>query len=297
MAPSPATGTPTDERATDERATDRDRAIERALADLVLGPQRNFDDPSAFRRWIAERNLHPDDAAALAAQDPKRLVVYRALPRFSMRGAVALAMPRSMARLGDSFHKYWDRFLNEHGPRSHYLRDVTTEFLDFCEPIWRAEQAQDGDAPVPPYLADLARHEALRVVIASQKTRQKTRAQETEAGALELGRGVRFTEAVRVMRYGFAVHELPDDEDDRSMPREAPTTLLVYRDPDHEVRYLRLTHLAGTIIDGLIAGRTLSEAVTGSCDQARQAVTDELLGGIAQVLGDLAERRVILGPN
>ncbi len=272
---------------------DRDRAVERALADLVLGPQRNFDDPSAFRHWIAERNLHPDDAAALALQDPKRLVAYRALPRFSMRGAVALAMPRSMARLGDSFDEYWDRFLNEHGPRSHYLRDVTAEFLDFCEPIWRGEQAEDDAVPVPPYIADLARHEALRVVIASQLTR----AAETQAGELELGRGVRFTEAVRVMRYGFAVHELPDDDDDRSVPREEPTTLLVYRDPDHELRYLRLTQLAGTIVEGLIAGQTLSDAITGSCDQARQPVTDELLGGIAEVLGDLAERGVILGPS
>ncbi len=283
--PNARTETTADDPAT--LALQRDSAVERALADLVLGPQRNFDDPIAFRRWVEQRNLHPDDAAALAEQDPKRLVVYRALPRFSMRGAVALAMPRSIARLGESFDEYWNRFLDEHGPRSHYLRDVTIEFLDFCEPLWR------GEPRVPAYIFDLARHEALRVVIASQRTC----APDAEAGELELTRGVRFTEAMRVMRYEFAVHERPDDEDERTIPREEPTTLLVYRDPDHEVRYLRLTALAGAIVDGLVGGRTLSEAITGSCDQARQPVTDELLAGIAELLGDLADRQIIVGPQ
>lgn len=274
----------------EDETDERDRAIERALADLVLGPERNFNDPNAFRRWISEQNLHPDDAAALAAQDPKRLVVYRALPRFSMRGAVGLAIPRTMARLGDAFDEYWDRFLSEHGPRSQYLRDVTAEFLDFCEPLWRTQ----NDARVPAFVPDLARHEALRIVIASHPTR--AHALDANAGELELTRAVRFIEVVRVVHYGFAVQELPDDEDDRSVPREDPTTLLVYRDPKHEVRYLRMTPLAGAIVGGLLAGQTLSDAITGTCDQARQPVTDALLGGVAEVLGDLAERGVILGP-
>lgn len=280
---------PVTEAEAEARAAERDRAIERALAALVLGPQRDFDDPEAYQRWVDEQDLHPDDAAALAAQDPKRLDVYRALPRSSMRGAVELAIPRTMARLGDAFDEYWDLFLSERGPRSHYLRDVTAEFLDFCEPRWRARL----DLRVPAFIADLARHEALRVVIASQPTRPPAA---DNAGALALTRGVRFIEAARVVRYGFAIHELSDDEDDRGVPREEPTTLLVYRDPDHEVRYLRLTPLAGAIVDALLSGRTLSEAITGACDGARQPVTDAVLGGAAEVLGDLAERGVILGP-
>jgi hypothetical protein len=283
---------PADESAA---AHERDRAIEIALADLVLGPERDLDDPAAFRKWVSEQPLHPDDAAALAAQDPKRLAVYRTLPRFSMRGAVALAIPRSIARLGDAFDTYWDRFLSERGPRSHYLRDVTTELLDFCEPLWRE------DNELPRYMTDLARHESLRVIITAHPTRTRSRthagATEPAAGGLELDRGVRFIEAVRVVHYEFAVQELSDDEDDRSEPREEATTLFVYRDPDHRVRYLKLSPLAGAIVQGLLSGQTLGDAVTGSCDQARQDVTETVLGGVAEVLGDLANRGVILGPR
>ncbi len=276
---------PSNERANE---LERDEAIERALADLVLGPRQNFDDPEAFRAWVASRGLHPDDAAALASQNPKRLAVYRALPRFSMRGAVGLAIPRTIARLGTSFDKYWERFLNEEGPRSHYLRDVTTELLDFCEPLWRAASTE-----IPSYIPDLARHESLRVLI----TAHPTRAERATGGELELARGVQFIEAVRVVHYAYAVHELPDDEDDRSEPPETRTTLVAYRDSDHSVRYLKLTPLAGRIVSGLLEGQKLGDAVTGACDEARQPVTDAVLGGVAEVLSDLANRGVILGSS
>ena len=66
-----------------------------------------------------------------------------------------------MARLGPLFDEWFDRFLAERGPRSHYLRDVTTELLDFLAPL------AESDPRFPPWALDLARHEALDIVVGS----------------------------------------------------------------------------------------------------------------------------------
>ena len=69
--------------------------------------------------------------------------MYRELVRGNLREAIQLSIPRSMARLGALFDEYFDRFLVERAPRTHYLRDVTPELLEFCAPLWA------GDARVP----------------------------------------------------------------------------------------------------------------------------------------------------
>jgi hypothetical protein len=190
-----------------------------------------------------------------------------------------------VARLGDVFDEYFDRFLAERGPRTHYLRDVTRELLDFCEPLWT------DDARVPAYMMDLARHENVQIEVGAMQTRP----QGTEPGELDLERPVRFVEATRLMRYGFAVHRLTESLDDRSGPAEEPTALLVYRNPEHEVRYLELTPLAAAILTRLLRGEPLGGAVTGACRDGGATLDASVLEGTARLLADLGERGALLG--
>src|SRR6478672_7148085 len=102
------------------------------MTELVHGPGVAACDADAF---LARFDFSDDDRAVLRAEF-ERLLVYRQLVQGTLREAVALAIPRAMARLGPLFDEYFDRFLAERGPRTHYLRDVTTELLDFCAPLW-----------------------------------------------------------------------------------------------------------------------------------------------------------------
>ena len=113
------------------------QALESALAELVLGAELDVADDAAVRAWFDRHGVAPEDRAAL---DVRRLGVYRGLVRHNLRQAVELAMPRVVARLGPTFDEYFDRFLAERGPRTHYLRDVTAELLDFCEPSWENDR-------------------------------------------------------------------------------------------------------------------------------------------------------------
>ncbi len=258
-------------------------ALERAMAELVFGPALSRDDAHAFEAWLT-RSTSDSEVRRALDRDFERLLVYRRLVRNTLRSAIELAMPRAVARLGALFDEYFDRFLAERGPRTHYLRDVTTEFLDFSEPQLRR------DPRVPAFLCDLARHESLSIVVGATVERNAT-----PLGELDLDRGLVFTETARIARYAFAVHRLPDAETDRSEPPEEPTALFVYRSPEHDVRYLALSPLAADIVERLMAGQTLRQAVLGATAERGLTPSASVLEGTARVLADLAERGAVFG--
>jgi len=144
---------------------------------------------------------------------------------------------------------------------------------------------------VPPYIIDLARHEALRIDVASLPVERGER----EVFELELDRAIRLTEALRIVAYRYKVHELPESLDDRTEPVRSETRLLVYRSPEHEVRYLELSPLAFAITERLQRGRTLRQALREACEDADLALDASVIEGSARLLSDLAERGVLLG--
>lgn len=260
------------------------QALERALSDFVLGNAVSPDDAAAVDDWLARNGVSAPDAEVLRS-NVRRLGVYRTLVRKRLRGAVELALPRTCARLGALFDEYFDRYLRVRGPRSHYLRDVTTEFLEFF-----ALHA-GNDARLLPFALDLARHEALDVLVGS--------AAETRApgATLELDpdRGLVFSRTARVIRYEYAVHRLSSDPDDRSIPERANVALFVYRSPENQVRYLELAPLAAAILEGLVAGATLRAALEHATRELGATLGEGVLEGVARVLTDLSERGAILG--
>jgi len=258
------------------------QALEGVFAEVVLGPVPSRESLATLCQKHA---VNADDSAALA-ESLERLRVYRELVRGNLREALSLSIPRSMARLGPLFDEYFDRFLAEQAPRTHYLRDVAPEFLAFCAPLWV------GDARVPPYLSGLGLHESLHIEVSALPSLPPGHV----AAPLSLEGGVALSEALRLVRYRHAVHELAADEADRSVPSQRPVSLLVYRSPEHEVRYLELTPLAHGIVERLLAGDSLGSAVQGAAAEAGSALSEAVLGGAAKLLADLAERGVVRGP-
>ncbi|HMJ14972.1 MAG TPA: hypothetical protein VK524_26345 [Polyangiaceae bacterium] len=158
--------------------------------------------------------------------------------------------------------------------------------MEFCEHEWKE------DPRVPPFIADLARHESLCIEIGSLEGGGKPAAE----SALDLERGVTFIEAARIVEYAYAVHELSESETDQSEPAARATRLFVYRSPEHEVRYLELTPLAAAILKRLLNAKcNLRFALEDACREAGVALDAGVLEGTARVLSDLAERGALLG--
>lgn len=253
--------------------------LERALSDLAFGPALDPRDTAAVRAWLERNDVPTADARAIELSGVEPLLVYRTLVRNNLREALQATIPRTLARLGGVFEELFDAFLAERPPRTRYLRDLTPDFLDFSAPRFAT------DPRVPAWLIELGRHEAMQIEIGALEARDRA-----EPTKLSLDAPLRFIEALRVARYDHAVHRLSDDPADRSEPAAEPTALLVYRGPEHEVRYLELTPLAADIIERLLVGASLGDAIQLACKQAGVPVDSKLLDATAHLLADLARR-------
>ena len=257
------------------------------IAAACLGTTSDVDFTRDLRAFLEARGVDAGDIEAIASAPP-RLALYRRLIRNNLTGVTGKMLARTRARLNEragEFDAAFARFLADRGPRTHYLRDVPREFLAWVEPQWRKQE------DVPPWAVDLARHELVEYEVAA--ARGRTEAPELTDVALD--RALVLTEPVRLMRYAFAVHELPGDLGDRSEPARRETTLLVHRDADHAVRFLDLTPLAAGIVARLLDGETLAGAVTGACAGIGAVTSDVVVADVARLLADLGERGILLG--
>lgn len=269
--------------------TRRVTAIEaptRALAALIRqrsAPTAAQDD---FEAYLRAQGVEGDDLRAMLEVGAKRALVYRRLVFNSMRNVTIDFIERTVARLGfERVRGDFEGFVEARASESPYLRDVPGEFVEWVVPRWTA------DPEVPAWIPELARHELLEYVVRSDPRGGEP---DTEL-PLALDRPLRFDGTTRLVRYAHAVHRLPRAKDDRTEPDAEPTCLLVYRDPEHKARYLALTPFADALVRELLGGKAVQPALIDAAAAIGEPLDDEKLATTAQLLADLAERRVCLG--
>lgn len=263
------------------------RALQRAIADACLGAHTDDELAHDVRGFLTARGVSPEDVEAILAA-PSRLAVYRSLVRNGLSAVVARMLPRTRARMNAACAGRFDadlaRFADEVGPRTHYLRDVPAEFFAWAEPHWRS------DAALPPYLVDLATHELTHFAVAASASAGVSESPPEVA----LHRPLAFAESARVVRYQWAVHELPSDENTTGVPTRRDVQLLVYRDAAHSVRWFELSPLATAVIECLLAGEALGAAVQAACAKHKTAPA-HVLPDIARLLADFGKLGVVVG--
>lgn len=259
------------------------RALQRTVAE-PRADERVREDKRAF---LAEIGFEGPDLEVMEGVDARRLLLYRRLVRRGLRGAIKVEIPRTAARLEGAFDDYVSRFFDEELPRSPYLRDVAFEFVAWAAPLWAEDER------VPTYLGDLARHELVAFEVAGHPSEDG----ELTGAPIDLERAVRFGAAARIARYEHAIHRLDADLAARDVPARQASALLVYRDAEHEIRYLDLTPLAAAIVGRLLAGETVRSSVIGGCADLQAPLSAEVLEGTARLLSDLGDRGVLLGAS
>jgi hypothetical protein len=245
------------------------------------------DEEARWQRAIAEACLGDGSDAALAP----RLALYRRLVRNNLTGVTEKMLPRTRARLNDRagfFDASFAEFLANRGPRTHYLRDVPHELLAWAEAPW---SALIRAGKLPGWALDLARHELTEYAVAAAPDAPS----HAPAEDIALDRTILFTEPVRLMRYAFAVHELPEEPGDRTEPEARAVALLVYRDAASDVEQLELSPLGAALTERLLAGSPLGDAVTDACAALGVRRTEAVVGEVSALLASLADRGVVLG--
>jgi uncharacterized protein len=262
-------------------------ALQRAIADACLSATADEELARDPRGFFAGHGVAPEDVEAIVVA-PARLLVYRSLVRNGLSSVVSRLLPRTRARMNAAcagrFDADFAAFVDQVGPHTHYLRDVPSELFAWAEPRWRS------DPRVPPYLPDLAAHELAHFSVA---TSESTRAPGGQIAEVALDRALAFVESVRLVQYGWAVHELSPDEDATDEPAQRAVHLLAYRDATHTVRWLDLTPLAAAIVERLVRAEALGAAVEGACAEHATAPA-HVLPDVARLLADLGARGVLV---
>lgn len=237
--------------------------------------------------YLARHGIAQEDADAILAS-PMRLGLYRHLVRHNVVNVVGVMLERTRKRLEThapgAFDRTVDAFLTEQGPRTPHLRDVPSEFLAWASPRWREDEA------VPSWLVDYAELELVdfTIGVAPRPAPPPPLAEVTADRALVFG------DPHVIVHLAWAVHEVPAG-DPTSTPAERAVHLLVYRDAVHATRFLDLTPLAAVILERLMAGRPLAQAMVEACQASDHPLDDAVLAGAARLLADLGERGVLLG--
>ncbi len=260
--------------------------LERAIADACLGVATGELLATDLRGFLEARGVAAEDVEAIVAA-PHRLAVYRSLVRNGLDGVVMRMLPRTRARMNAACPGRFDadmaRFLDECGPRTHYLRDVPHELFAWARPRWTS------DPRVPAYLPDLAVYELACFAVAAAESRPAG-----PPGEVAPDRPMAFDGSARLMTCGWTVHELAADDGATDVPAQREVHLLAYRDARHAVRWLELSPLAAAIVRALVAGDTLEAAIARACEDHRTSLA-AVSADVARLLADLGERGVLLG--
>jgi len=262
-----------------------DAALQRALADVCFAEGAGDAIGGDLASFLASRGVAPEDIAAAAAR-PRNVAVYRSLVRNGLSSVVVRALARTRARMNHAGDGRFDRdfaaFVDRVGPRTHYLRDVPSEFVAWADTGWRTDPA------LPPYLADLASFELAAFTVGAAIDAPRT----MPLAEIALDRALAFDPSVRLLSVGWAVHELSPAQGAHDVPAARDVALLAYRDSEHDVRWLELTPLAAEIVTRLLGGAPLGDAVTGACAAMGSRIDS---GAVAALLADLAARGACLG--
>jgi hypothetical protein len=246
----------------------------------------------AYQRALADALFAPDGAAPAypAGASVERWNVYRRMVRMRIAEQIAHAFERLRAVIGEErFGALVERFTAECPPRSHYLRDVPGEFLQFFE-AHRDELA--GALRLPPFAFDLARYEWAELDTAYSFEE----AGAAQVGPLDMARVPVLSPALRLLDVTYPVHRWAADGADTQLARE-PIALCLYRDAKtHEVEVLELTPVTFAML-ALMAERSLSltEIVRNAAGQIGVVVDAPFVEALSTLLADLLERGVLLG--
>ncbi|MFV8752887.1 hypothetical protein ACNOYE_20265 [Nannocystaceae bacterium ST9] len=249
-------------------------------------------DPHAV---LAELGLDEPTRARVLASGVERLVAYHEMVHSRLLRTVREFSPRATtligARLPGVLPGVVHDWIAERGPSSPYLREVPYEFLAWARPRWREAIAR---GELPEWTIELFEHELEhRLLLRDDRSIAPPSSQ-----PVGLEHGMLGNATARLLRREFAVHRLPAKLDlDAGLPEVArgSFTLVGWRDRDDKPRFLELRARHAALLERLIAGQTLRDALFGACAALGESLDDTILGDTAVTLAKWCDDQLLLG--
>ena len=251
-------------------------------------------DLRSLQEGFANHLRDPERHPAPGDVEDRRMAIYRDLFFRNLSNLIARSFP-VLRKLYDE--EAWATFMREfyatHEFHTPLFPEIPREFLQYLQ---EERGARESD---PPFLLELAHYEWVEIALDLD---------ETDLDALPVDRDGDLLAGFPVLSplawplaYRFPVHEIRPAFQPAEPP-EQPTHLLVYRDREDAVRFMRLNNVSMRVVlllkDQAVkelppqTGLSVLNSVVAELDHPRP---EAALEAGAALLRDLAERDVILG--
>lgn len=234
----------------------------------------------AFTRVCFDEAPREADLAALH-DERERWLMYRRMVRHRLFEMARSGLPKTAELLGKArFDAAVAQYLAERGPRTRFIREIVHELVEHALPGW------ESDATLPPHVSDLVRYEAAKWRVASAELEPPPfRELDFEAVAV-------VNPTVVVVRVHHRV-----DKDPAAPPRlDEPHSAIVYRKPDSpRVFTYVLNDVGGRLFEQWSGGVSCAAGARSVLDALGREPDARFIDGMAGVLADLIEQKIILG--
>lgn len=211
--------------------------------------------------------------------------VYAEIVMNNMEASVAACFPVCKQVLGK---RAWialvRQFFSEHASNTPIFREIPAQFLGFLNSL----------SSLPPYLTALAHYEWVELSVAMSQASPR-QAGDMNAHLL-LDYPVLNPTAI-CLRYLYPVHMI-SPRFKPSQALETPVHLLVFRNPEHEVKFIEINAVTATLFESLALNQHTGEAaLIALAHQMGYADYAPILNFGAQLLEDLYAQGAILGAS
>ncbi|MBT8138511.1 MAG: putative DNA-binding domain-containing protein [Gammaproteobacteria bacterium] len=242
----------------------------------------------AAQRRFAAHLRDPRNVPAPASIEPRRMRVYTGLVYANIESFLSSGFPvLRKLHTEEEWVACVRTFIAKHCSHTPYFTNIGAEFVEFLGSGFAAGGASR------PYLLELAQYEwAELALFLSDESLPASLGPAPEAQAM-LAMLPRLSPLAWPMVFHYAVHEIgPGNEP--CAPEAAPVCLVVYRDAQDEVKFLRTDLFSARLLE-LIEGQPLCTAqlVEQLAGEAYQMTKSQLQSGVCGVLANLYEQDII----
>jgi uncharacterized protein len=260
--------------------------VQAALGRVARDPELRDRFAQAPEATLAELGLDERERAGMLRYGPTRLLAYHEMVHSRLLGTIRTFLGGAADQLGsERLRADVDAWIGGPGPTTPYLRDIPAEFLAWARPRWAA------DPSLPPWLVELADHQVLIRTIRNDPREIGTASE----AKLDLDRPIACNPTVRVLRYRWSVHRLPTPLGPEESPAEDAPIVIGHRNRAELPVFFELEPRPARMLELLLAGRSLREALFGACESLGETLDDAILSATALTLADLHDRHVLLG--
>jgi hypothetical protein len=236
-----------------------------------------------FTRHIRNPKAHPRPPGVPA----RRMKVYNELLFNNLEGFLLACFPVLRKILGK---RRWTRlvreFFAEHRCRTPFFRQIPDEFIQYLQ------SERDEHETDPAFLRELAHYEWIELVL-SVSNKEPSDAIDPDGDLLD-GKPA-LNPVLALLHYSYPVHRIGSRFKPEA-PSDQPTHLLVFRDPEFEVRFIELNRVSARLVELMesdrVTGRSALEAIAQELKHPSPATVLESGLGI---LRELRTMHAILG--